>query len=148
MQMATDLGIRISRGIYGEATLLSEHTSSGKAVYFDDTIGCTPASADFEKTGEFFHAHTFDIPYSIMVPKKIDNVLVGSGKSVSCEHQGIIRGMSTCMMLGQAAGAAAGIAAQNGASPRELDIRKVQRELINQGVNLGSEDRLKALGLE
>jgi len=147
VQMATDLGIRVSRGIEGEATLASEDTTSDRPMYCDDTIGCAPAHASFEKTGAFFHAHGFDIPYGILVPRRTDNLLVGSGKSVSCQPQGLIRGMATCMVLGQASGVAAAVAARDGVTPRELDVRALQRTLLEQEVNLGSEDRLRALGL-
>ena len=82
-----------------------------------------------------------------MVPKKVQNLLVASGKSVSCQPQGIIRAMCTCMILGQAAGAAAALAARQGTSPRNLDIRSLQRALLKQGVNLGPEWRLEQLGL-
>jgi len=148
VQMGTDLGIRVSRGIEGEATLTSEDTSSNQPVHFDDTIGCAPAQASFRETGEFFYAHDFDIPYRILIPKGTENLLVASGKSVSCQPQGLIRGMSTCMVLGQAGGAAAALAARHGVRPRVLDVRALQRTLIEQDVHLGSEDRLKTLGLK
>ncbi|MBA7716588.1 hypothetical protein ES703_125662 [subsurface metagenome] len=147
VQMATDLGIRTSRGIEGETTLTSEDTSSNKPVHFNDTIGCAPANAGFKKTGEFFHRHTFDIPYRIMVPKKVENLLVGSGKSVSCQPQGIIRAMATCMLLGQASGTAAALAAKLGKIPQQLDIRELQKKLLVDGVYLGDDKRLKELKL-
>jgi len=148
VQMATDLGIRTSRSIEGEATLTFKDTSSDKPVYFDDAIGCAPAHASFEETDEFWYPHTYDIPYRIMVPKKVENLLVGSGKSVSCQPQGVIRSMPICMVLGQAAGVASALAAKQGISPRDLDTRTLQRTLLEQGVNLGSEERTKILGLK
>jgi len=147
VQMATALGIRTSRGIEGETTLTSEDTSSNKLIHFNDTIGCAPAHAGFKKTGEFFHRHTFDIPYRIMVPKKVENLLVGSGKSVSCQPQGIIRAMATCMLLGQASGTAAALAAKLGKIPQQLDIRELQKKLLVDGVYLGDDKRLKELKL-
>ncbi len=148
VQLATDLGIRTSRGIEGEWTLTSEDTSSDKPVHFDDTVGCAPANADPDKTGQFFHPHTFDIPYRIMLPRKAENLLVGSGKSVSCRPQGVIRGMATCMILGQGAGVAAALAAKEGVNSRRLNIHKLQSALLDQGVNLGPEERVRALGLK
>ena len=147
VQMASALGIRTSRGIEGETTLTSEDTSANKPVYFDDTIGCQPAWARFQETGEFFHAHTFDIPYRIMVPKKVENLLVGSGKSVSCQPQGIIRCMCECMTLGQAAGTAAALAAKLGETPRQLNIRELQNKLLPNGVYLGHDERWEELKL-
>ena len=146
-QLAGALGVRTSRAIEGTATLTAGHTTSPHPVYFDDVIGCAPARARFVEVGEFVHAHTHDIPYGVMVPKEVDNLLVASGKSVSCEPQGLVRGMSTCMVLGQAAGAAAALAAANATTPRQLDIRLLQRTLAEQGVYLGDSARRAALGL-
>ena len=148
VQLAADLGIRVSRGIEGEATLTSQHTSAGKPVHFEDVIGCQPARANFSESGEFFHAYTFDIPFGITIPKESDGLLVGSGKSVSSQPVGLVRGMASCMTVGQAAGAAAGLAAKQEIAPRRLEVRTLQRALLEQGVKLGSNDRLKALGLK
>ncbi|NLG48609.1 MAG: FAD-dependent oxidoreductase [Chloroflexi bacterium] len=147
VQMATALGIRVSRGIDGAVTLTAGHASSPHPVYFGDTIGRAPARARFVETGEFFYDHTFDIPYGVMVPKEVENLLVASGKSVSTEPQGLIRGMSTCMVLGQAAGAAAALCAQQGVTPRTLDTHALQQTLLGQQVDLGPQERLGALGL-
>jgi len=147
VQMATDLGIRTSRGIEGETTLTPEDTSSNKPVYFDNTIGCQPARARFQETREFFQAHTFDIPYRIMVPKKVENLLVGSGKSVSCQPQGIMRSMCGCMILGQASGTAAALAAKLGETPQQLNMRELQKKLLSNSVYLGDDERLKEMGL-
>jgi hypothetical protein len=46
--------------------------------------------------------------------------------------------MPTCFATGQAAGTAAALAAQAGAPPRRLDIRTLQRHLLEQGVYLGA----------
>jgi hypothetical protein len=51
-------------------------------------------------------------------------------------------------MLGEAAGTAAAIAAKDAVPPRILDIKKLQRALLNNNVYLGNEDRLKQLSLE
>ena len=45
--------------------------------------------------------------------------------------------MAHTMVVGQAAGAAAAMAARKGTTPRQVDIRLVQAELRRQGVGLG-----------
>ena len=145
--IASDMGIRTSRGLEGQATLTAGHTESPHPVYFADTVGCAPARSRFVETGEFFQAHTFDIPYGVLLPKGIGGLVVGSGKSVSCEPQALIRGMSTCMLVGQAAGAAAALSAQQDVQPAALDIRSLQELLADQGVSFGSGARLRELGL-
>ncbi|MCD6520488.1 MAG: FAD-dependent oxidoreductase [Anaerolineae bacterium] len=147
VQMASDLGIRVTRGIEGEATLTGESARESQPVFFDDVIGCRPAVADYSRTGEFLWGHTFDIPYGVLLPREVEGLLVGSGKSVSCQPQELIRGMSTCMVLGQAAGVAAALAAKKGVPPRKLDVRSLQRTLLEQGAYLGDKERLRELGL-
>ena len=146
VQIAASMGIRRSRGIEGEATLTGQHTSSLQPVHFDDTVGCKPAGcADYPKWQQWVYSHTCDIPYGILLPKGIRNLLVGSGKSVSCQPQVTLRLMPSCMMVGQAAGAAAGLSARSAVTPRDVDIPTLQRALLEQGVNLGSKQRLRNL---
>jgi hypothetical protein len=59
----------------------------------------------------------------------------------------LIREGSDSMRVGQAAGVAAALSAKQGNTPRALDIRTLQRTLLEQGVYLGSDDRLRELGL-
>lgn len=42
-----------------------------------------------------------------------------------------------CLSMGEAAGTAAWMSLQKGITPRELDRKELQRELIANGVNLG-----------
>ncbi len=148
VQLASDLGVRTSRAIEGAATLTSGHLTSPHPVYFDDVIGCAPARTRFVESGHFVHAHTFDIPYGLMVPKEVENLLVASGKSAPTEPHGLVRGMSNCMVLGQAAGTAAALAAAQDVIPRKLDIRLLQRTLVEQGAFLGNAERLQALKID
>jgi len=147
VEIANDLGIRVSRGIEGRATLTGSDASSREPVHRDDVIGCVPCRCSFESSGRFFRDHTFDIPMGVMLPKGTQGLLVASGKSVSAVPQGLVRGMSNCMLLGQAAGVAASVAARQGTSVSSVDIREVQRELLSQGAFLGTSDRLRHLGL-
>ena len=82
-----------------------------------------------------------------MVPKNTENLLVASGKSVSCQPQGILRSMPSCMQLGQGAGVASALAARSGVPVSRVDIRELQRTLLEQDVFLGSDERLKSLKL-
>ena len=140
VEIAMDIGVRVSRGIEGEATLREEHTRSDKPVRFADAIGQLPARSSYADAGEFFHRHTFDIPYGALMPRRVENLLVGSGKSVSCDPQGQVRGMAACMIVGQAAGAAAALSAHKGVGPRELDVKQIQDLLREQGIDLGRDD--------
>ena len=144
--IGSDIGIRVSRGIAGRETLTGDAVASPRPVLHDDVIGCVPCRADVQSGGEFFYAHTCDVPYGILLPQTIENLLVASGKSVSCTPQGLLRGMASCMLIGQAAGVAAALSAQRYTTPHSLDVLLLQRALQDQGTYLGSSYRLMFLG--
>ena len=110
-------------------------------------IGVQATRYKHEKGGSVFPPKSNEIPYRIMIPKKTENLIVASGKSVSTEPRGLIRGETPCLVLGQAAGAAAAVAARTGFTPRTVSIPQVQRELLMQNVFLGDGRRLAELGL-
>jgi len=80
----------------------------------------------------------YDIPYRALLPKGLENIFV-VGKTISAKGlmQGSIRGMPQCMVGGQAAGTAAAIAIKDSVSPRQVDIKKLQEVLKEQGADLG-----------
>jgi hypothetical protein len=84
--------------------------------------------------GDAVASSLFDIPYRCLIPKGVDNLLVG-GRCISTTHeaQGPIRNIPPCMVTGQAAGAAAALAAKRGIQPRKLDPELVIGALIEQG---------------
>jgi len=146
--IGVDLGIRSSRYIKGRGALRIEDTRDADApTHFDDVIATTPVQDTKRACGEFMKPYTCDVPFGVTVPQGCDNLLVGSAKSVSTQPPAIIRGMSGCMICGQAAGAASALAARAGVRSADAPIRDVQKELLRQGVRLGDEERLKALGL-
>ncbi len=148
VSMGVDLGVRTSRVIRGRASLRAEHLKDPAGPFLaDDVIGVTPAQDTRCAGGEFYQDFTADIPFGIMVPTRPGNLLVGSAKSVSTVPAGIIRGMSGCMICGQAAGVASALAAKKAVPTADVDIRDIQAGLLAQGVNLGDAARLKSLNL-
>lgn len=87
----------------------------------------------------------YSIPYRAMVPERVDNLLV-AGRCISADHValGSTRIMSTCMALGEAAGAAAMLSLHEEVAPRELDARLLQEQLRKQGAVV-DEDGIRAL---
>ncbi len=147
-QVGVDLGIRTSRAIVGRSALKREAlVDPSQPFHTDDVIGVTAAVDTKRESGEYFKSFTCDIPFGIMVPRGITGLLVGSGKSVDTQPRGIIRGMTGCMICGQAAGVACALGASEGVSPAEVPIKMIQRELLAQGANLGTSERVEALGL-
>ena len=75
----------------------------------------------------------YQIPYRIMVPRKIENLLVPV--AVSATHVGIstIRMEPVWLSLGQAAGTSASIAIDRNLTVRAAPVASVQHALISQG---------------
>lgn len=82
---------------------------------------------------------TYDMPYRILVPRKIENLLI-AGKHVSAERCAYQRFLQETMVTGQAAGAAAALCVKKGVTPRELEaehhIKDLQDILRSQRVIL------------
>ncbi|CAN5460400.1 FAD-dependent oxidoreductase [soil metagenome] len=78
----------------------------------------------------------YQIPYRIMVPEKIDGLLVPVAASTSHVAFGSIRMEPTWMALGQAAGIAASLADQAAVEPRAIDIATLQTALRQAGAVL------------
>ena len=144
----TDIEYNILRNLTEDARYAKSKDLAEEDIYEEDVIACRPKQMNFKLTNEFVSNATVDIPFSVMIPQKIENLLVASGKSVSAVPQTMLRYQSAGMALGQAAGAAAGIAVKDEEPVSAVDIRKVQKELLRQNVYLGSEERLHELKIK
>ena len=73
----------------------------------------------------------YDIPFRCLVPVGVDNLLV-AGRCVSASHEalGAIRVQPICMVMGQAAGIAAALCANNNVAPKELKYSLLKEQLI------------------
>lgn len=138
---AAQIGIRQTRRIVGHYTLTQQECESFSR--FNDVV----AVGTERKIGGPRYEGGFDMPYRIMIPQGIEGILVASGKSVSTDPPGFLRGQVACMQMGQASGVAAAISALSKTVPSEIEIGPVQRELLRQGVYLGDGRRLSELGL-
>ncbi len=76
----------------------------------------------------------YEIPYRCLLPLEVENLLT-AGRCVSSTHEGhsAIRIMPSCAAMGQAAGIAAALSAEQGISPRQLDVNNLLAELRRQG---------------
>ena len=105
---------------------------------FDDSVGIFPEFLDaygvvvIPTTGRYFQ-----VPYGILVPKLMDNLLV-AGRSVSGDKISLaaLRQMMCCTVTGQAAGVAAAVSVKDNVSVRNVDITHVQNALTKQGVRI------------
>jgi hypothetical protein len=78
----------------------------------------------------------YGIPYSMMIPKRVDNLIVPVAASATHVAFSTIRMEPTWMAMGQAAGTAAHLALKDGTAPREVDIDRLQNLLVEQGAVL------------
>jgi ribulose 1,5-bisphosphate synthetase/thiazole synthase len=144
-ETADVVGVRFTRWIDAGFDLTPQDLAGDRP--FEDVIGTQAAQAPHPRGGVVYLDRIAELPYRIMLPQGVDNLIVGSGKSVSTQPRGLVRGQVPCYVLGQAAGVAAAIAARTGKACPELDVRNIQRELLRQNVYLGDRARLSALGL-
>lgn len=78
----------------------------------------------------------YQIPYRIMVPKKLDGLLVPVAASTTHVAYSSIRMEPTWMALGQAAGVAAHLAIEKQVEPRHVPVAPMQELLRRQGAVL------------
>jgi hypothetical protein len=138
---APALGLRESRRIVGEVTLSARDVMHERvwpdpvcygSFYIDIHNPAGPGMGD--QTWYPSVGFKYQIPYRAMVPKHIDNLLV-AGRCISVDHValGSSRIMSTCMALGEAAGAAAMVSFHEEVTPRELEPELLAEQLRRQG---------------
>ncbi len=145
------MGIRETRRITGDYVLNIEDFKS-RAV-FEDEIGrysypvdIHPSATDRKSYAEFLKEFTafrlregesYGIPYSILTPKGLKNVLV-AGRCVSTDRymQSSIRVMPGCYITGQAAGMAAAMMVKDKKYSRSISVRKLQKRLKTAGAYL------------
>ncbi len=134
--IGSSIGTRESRKIVGRYCL-NEYDVRNQAA-FEDTIGIFPEFLDaygivvIPTTGRYFQ-----VPYGIMVPQKVDNLLV-AGRCVAGDQvsHSATRQMMCCAVTGQGAGVAAAVAVKTGQTTSTVDIQAVQKQLVRQGVRI------------
>lgn len=82
------------------------------------------------------HATPYTVPFGVMVPKDLDNVLTPVPASATHIGFSTIRMEPCWMALGQAAGVAAALAIESQRAMRDLDVTTLQNRLLDQGAVL------------
>lgn len=130
------LGVRDTRKIIGRYNLTEQDVTN--QARFEDSIGIFPEFIDgygvliLPTTGRYFQ-----VPYGILVPQKIRNLLV-AGRCVAGDKisHAAVRNMMCCTVTGQGAGVAAAISVKEKSEVDNVNIRNVQKELKRQGVRI------------
>lgn len=142
------IGTRETRRLIGEYVLGKEDVLQARS--FDDAIALcgapiedhdggdatiwryVAAGDDGEPTGR-----VYGVPYRCLVPKYLDGLLV-AGRCLSATHDAhaSARSIAQCLSYGHAAGAAAALSVETGASLRDIDISTLLVRLVDDGVIL------------
>ncbi len=137
--VAANLGVRSSRWLDGDFVYKPDMFNPG--VRFDDAVGKFVVynekvlhPGDKAWSAQVMSDNTADLPFRCLLPKKINGLIMGSGRSISAENPWTLRVMVNTMVIGQAAGVAAAVAGQNRLPVNKIDVALVQKELIRQGI--------------
>jgi hypothetical protein len=138
---ASRIGIREGRRVVGEYTLSVADLRAGRR--FDDAIARGVYYLDGHKpdddkrtyilSKEELKVPPYQVPFRCLVPKGARNLLA-AGRCLSAEQLALssARVMTTCAMMGQAAGIAAAFGAKGGG----VDYAEVRREVEARGARL------------
>ena len=134
----TQIGVRETRRIVGDFVLSQDDVVQGSK--FEDAIARSAYPVDIhapsgdglvtsEAPDDFY-----EIPFRCLLPQNLDNLIV-AGRCISATHEGhaSTRLTPTCFAMGQAAGAAAAMAARQKKMLRELSFSKLRDELRANG---------------
>jgi len=131
--------VRATRRVMGDYVLSKEDCVEGRK--FPDAIAVTPPRgqhlatifADAPQGTQVFHG----IPYRCLLPKTVEGLLI-AGRCISSEFLAFQGHLSIpgCMLVGQAAGVAAALAAKKAILPRQVDVPAVQKHLTEMGAEL------------
>jgi hypothetical protein len=124
LQTAPQIGVRHSRRLTGVQPVLRAEWQAG--AQHSDEVGVSPSlSPAFPSVS---------VPYGSLVPVELDGLLApGRHMASDASSHTFLREIPQCWLTGQAAGAAAALAATSGVAPRRVDIGRLQAELLRQG---------------
>jgi hypothetical protein len=127
LETASQIGVRHSRRLTGVHPVTRDEWQTG--IVYSDEVGVSPSlSPAFASVS---------VPFRSLVPVEMDGLLApGRHMASDAVSHTFLREIPQCWLTGQAAGAAAGLAARAGVAPRALDVATLQAELVRQGVYL------------
>ena len=134
-QAGPQIGVRESRRLKGVYVLTEQDAVKG--TNFDDVIAWRSGAIDVGGGVYDAKMKVHDVPYRCILPEKIDGLVV-AGRCLSTTHIAHSAGksMGNCMATGHAAGLAAAMSAKKGVVPRQVDVKKLQKALADDGVDL------------
>ncbi|UGY20567.1 FAD-dependent oxidoreductase [Bradyrhizobium septentrionale] len=144
VDLPPQLGIRETRRVIGGYMLSGEDVLG--CASFEDSIGVNgwpkeqhvPGDVIFEFPPIPESRGYNELPYRMLVPEGIDNLLV-AGRCASMTHEGqsAARVSGACFVMGEAAGTAAALALSGNTIPRDISVEKLQQQLSTHGAFIG-----------
>ena len=129
---AEQVGVRTTRMLTGEYVVTKDDIVNRR--YFTDTV-C--------------RGRDYYTPYRALLPKKVDQLIIaGRHYSAEPEAQKRSREIPPCMVQGEVAGVAASLALQEDIKIRDVDYRKIQKQMRAQGADPGDIPSDNATGVE
>jgi len=137
-QIGSLMGVRETRRIKGRYYLTKDDLARGKN--FEDTIALCSYPVDMHpskgsaagasREEDLKIADVYAIPYRIMVPERMENLLV-AGRCISADREALaaIRVMAPVMAMGEAAGVAAAMSSKQKTTPAEVDVQALREKL-------------------
>ena len=132
------LGVRVTRVLDSLCDVTTDNVMNAKA--YEDVIGIAGVDIKMNYNGQTYKVNergSWQIPLRALLPKKTPNLIV-AGRCFGYD-EGITydaREIATCMVTGQAAGAAAARSVLERSSVKEVDIKKLQDVLRSQDVRI------------
>lgn len=135
--IATVAGTRQGRRIKGLYVITGEDYIKG--TQFEDSIAraCHPVDVHLPNNqGQnlTFPERAAFVPYRCLISDSVDN-LVMAGRAISADEDAFaaIRVQAPCMEIGQAAGIAASLSAENNVAVQQIDVKKLVEIVRNYG---------------
>jgi len=121
VDVAQQMGVRQTRLLEGEYVMTKDDVTSRR--HFADSVA---------------RGRDYYYPYRSLLPKEVDQLLVaGRHYSATPEAQKMSREIPPCMAMGQAVGAAASLAVDQGVLVRDVPVADIQREMHKHGADPG-----------
>lgn len=149
VDLPPQLGIRETRRVVGGYMLSGEDVLG--CASFDDSIGVNGWPKESHVAGDVVfefppipESRGFnELPYRMLVPERIDNLLV-AGRCASMTHEGqsAARVSGACFAMGEAAGSAAALALSGNTIPRDIAVEKLQQRLKDEGAFIGRDQKV------
>ena len=156
-QLAPYMGTRWSRTIVPDYTLSRDDIVSERN--FDDVVHVLTTLYRYDdearrggRTRQLINlrereeGHHFDMPLGQFLPQGVEGMLA-AGRSIGRDRTASLRWRWIAKVTGGVAGMAAALAVAEGVPPRHVNIRALQRALVDAGYYLGEPPRLAELGV-